>query len=42
MDGITKKAASFSIGYSHSCAVLDTGAIDCWGYNGYGQLGDGT
>ncbi|MCH2109427.1 MAG: RCC1 repeat-containing protein, partial [Polyangiaceae bacterium] len=42
MDGITKKAASISIGYSHSCAVLDTGAINCWGYNGYGQLGDGT
>src|ERR1700733_13740254 len=24
------------------CAVLSTGDIDCWGYNGYGELGNGT
>lgn len=24
-----------------SCALLDDGAIKCWGYNGYGQLGRG-
>jgi cysteine-rich repeat protein len=24
-----------------SCAILDNGALKCWGYNGYGQLGLG-
>jgi alpha-tubulin suppressor-like RCC1 family protein len=24
------------------CAVLSTGHVDCWGYNRYGELGDGT
>lgn len=26
----------------HSCAVLFDGTVRCWGWNGYGQLGDGT
>lgn len=31
-----------SAGYTHSCAVLNTGRVKCWGENGYGELGDGT
>src|SRR2546430_687784 len=27
---------------SHTCAVTTDGAIYCWGFNGNGQLGDGT
>lgn len=30
-----------SNGESHSCGITTSGAVVCWGYNGYGQLGDG-
>jgi len=29
-------------GGAHTCAVLDTGRVYCWGLNTSGQLGDGT
>jgi len=31
-----------SAGYIHTCGVDANGAGYCWGYNGYGQLGDNT
>lgn len=27
---------------SHTCVALDDGTVRCWGWNCYGQLGDGT
>ena len=35
-------AVAVATGYGHSCAVLVDGTAKCWGYNGFGQLGDGT
>ncbi|HEU4407126.1 MAG TPA: hypothetical protein VFS43_17790 [Polyangiaceae bacterium] len=33
---------ALALGYNHSCALLDGGQVACWGFNAYGQLGDGT
>jgi hypothetical protein len=35
-------AATVAVGRHHTCALLPGGQIDCWGYNGYGELGNGT
>jgi alpha-tubulin suppressor-like RCC1 family protein len=33
---------SVATGYYHSCAILTNRQVRCWGYNTYGQLGDGS
>jgi len=40
--GISNSAATLDVGASHACIITHDGKIECWGYNGYGQLGDGT
>jgi len=40
--GKLKNATQIAVGYSHACALIADGTVNCWGYNGQGQLGDGT
>lgn len=35
-------ATSFDMGKNHSCAILSTGQVACWGSNNYNELGDGS
>jgi alpha-tubulin suppressor-like RCC1 family protein len=40
--GLSATAVKVSVGGDFSCALLTTGAVQCWGNNGYGQLGNGS
>jgi alpha-tubulin suppressor-like RCC1 family protein len=40
--GLASSAVDAACGYGHTCAVLDTGGIVCWGNNNRSRLGDGT
>lgn len=35
------KAKQVAVGYFHTCVLLDTGAVKCWGQDGNGYLGYG-
>jgi alpha-tubulin suppressor-like RCC1 family protein len=35
-------ATAVAAGGRHTCALLGNGTVRCWGYNLFGQLGDGT
>lgn len=40
--GLSSGVASISVGMGTTCAILNSGAVKCWGYNGQGGLGDGS
>jgi len=39
--GLTSGVTTLANGRWHTCAALTDGNVKCWGWNGYGQLGDG-
>jgi alpha-tubulin suppressor-like RCC1 family protein len=41
VSGLSAGVAQMSLGNFHSCALLASGAVRCWGYNSEGQLGNG-
>jgi len=41
-DNSSNKITAVALGYNHSVALAADGTVYTWGYNGYGQLGDGT
>ncbi len=40
--GLTSGVRAIAVGHRHTCAVTNAGAMRCWGFNFFGQLGDGS
>ncbi|MCX7177083.1 MAG: hypothetical protein NT159_24815 [Proteobacteria bacterium] len=40
--GTMAATPAISTGLSHSCVLLSSGAVQCWGDNSFGQLGNGS
>jgi alpha-tubulin suppressor-like RCC1 family protein/murein DD-endopeptidase MepM/ murein hydrolase activator NlpD len=40
--GLGNSATAIATGFNHSCALITSGGVKCWGWNSEGQVGDGT
>lgn len=39
--GLGSGVVKLALGSAHSCALMQSGKVNCWGYGAYGQLGSG-
>ena len=42
VSGLSTGVVDLAVGLYHNCASTTTSGLKCWGYNYYGQVGDGT
>jgi alpha-tubulin suppressor-like RCC1 family protein len=42
VSGLSSGVAAITAGAEHTCALLLTGGVQCWGMNEHGSIGDGT
>lgn len=42
VSGLSGGVAAIAANGKSTCAVLSGGTVECWGFNAYGELGDGT